>query len=277
MSLKLNEANKQITAESMYNALDSQKQYIDEYLENLKTIQESGLIDDKLLAQLSDGSNESAMYLHALTEALSNGDKQTVEDINNLWKEVEGKKDNFTDTLTQQKLKVDETYKAMVESAQEAAAALDVSGTVGESTGKNITAMAQSIKDHVPEVASQVDAVLSELNRLNDWGVNINLGGFGNFSFKVDGSNASGLDYVPFDGYISELHEGEGILTAEENRIWQAFKNGTHGVDYDTLGGMISGIKPGGDVYMDGRVVGQVISEIQGSQYRSMKRSGWQQ
>lgn len=277
LQMKLDEANKQITAQSMKEALDSQKQYIDEYMNNLKEVRESGLLDEKVLAQLSDGSNESAMYLHALSEAISHGDTKTVEEINNLWTEVNAKKDTFTDTLTQQKLAVDETYQAMVEKAQEAAKALDVSGDIGESTGKNITAMAQSIKDHVPEVASQVDAVLSELNRLNDWGVNINLGSFGNFSFKVDGSNAAGLDYVPFDGYISELHEGEGILTAEENRIWQAFKNGPHGVDYDTLGGMISGIKPGGDVYMDGRVVGQVISEIQGSQYRSMKRSGWQQ
>ena len=277
LQMKLDEANKQITAQSMKEALDSQKQYIDEYMNNLKEVRESGLLDEKVLAQLSDGSNESAMYLHALSEAISHGDTKTVEEINNLWTDVNAKKDTFTDTLTQQKLAVDETYQAMVEKAQEAAKALDVSGDIGESTGKNITAMAQSIKDHVPEVATQVDAVLSELNRLNDWGVNINLGSFGNFSFKVDGSNAAGLDYVPFDGYISELHEGEGILTAEENRIWQAFKNGPHGVDYDTLGGMISGIKPGGDVYMDGRVVGQVISEIQGSQYRSMKRSGWQQ
>ncbi|MDR3260037.1 MAG: phage tail tape measure protein [Fusobacteriaceae bacterium] len=34
---------------------------------------------------------------------------------------------------------------------------------------------------------------------------------------EIDGSNAKGLNYVPFDGYISELHRGERILTAEEN------------------------------------------------------------
>lgn len=32
----------------------------------------------------------------------------------------------------------------------------------------------------------------------------------------VDGSHASGLDYVPFDGYVAELHKGEQVLTAEE-------------------------------------------------------------
>ena len=32
----------------------------------------------------------------------------------------------------------------------------------------------------------------------------------------VDGSHANGLDYVPYDGYVAELHKGEKILTAGE-------------------------------------------------------------
>lgn len=35
---------------------------------------------------------------------------------------------------------------------------------------------------------------------------------------SVDGSHANGLNYVPFNGYIAELHEGERVLTKEENR-----------------------------------------------------------
>ena len=34
----------------------------------------------------------------------------------------------------------------------------------------------------------------------------------------VSGSHKDGLDYVPYDGYIAELHRGERVLTAEENR-----------------------------------------------------------
>jgi TP901 family phage tail tape measure protein len=33
----------------------------------------------------------------------------------------------------------------------------------------------------------------------------------------VDGSHASGLGYVPFDGYIAELHKGERVMTAADN------------------------------------------------------------
>lgn len=38
----------------------------------------------------------------------------------------------------------------------------------------------------------------------------------------VDGSHADGLSYVPKDGYIAELHEGERVLTADENRTYSA-------------------------------------------------------
>lgn len=287
LEIVLRDANKQITAESMKNALDSQLKFIEEYKQNLEDVKNTGVIDEDILAQLSDGSNESAQYLHALAEAARSGDTQTLAELNETWKAVNEGKETFIDTLTQQKLAVDEQYDAMVAKAEEAAKALDVSATAGESTGNNIAAMAQAISNHVPEVAEQVDAVLAQLNRLNEWGVTIDYG-FGGSTVIKPGARTSGggaqiaslavgADWIPFDGFLAQLHQGEAVLTAEENRVWQAFKNGQRGVDYDQLGGMISGIKPGGDVYLDGRVVGSVVSQMQGNQYRTMQRSGFQQ
>ena len=153
---------------------------------------------------------------------------------------------------------------------------------------------------------TQVDAILAELDRLNGWGFSINLnsvyrkpvsyggvanrhgnkptgnvlpyaGGGAYYSGGTDGDHAAGLNFVPFDGYLASLHAGEGILTAEENRVWQRFKNGGAVIDYDTMGGVMrDNIKPGGNVYLNGRVVGSVISDQQGASYRQMKRSGFQ-
>lgn len=51
------------------------------------------------------------------------------------------------------------------------------------------------------------DSLFGNLNV--DVGVNNNGKG-------VDGSHAGGLDYVPFDGYLAQLHRGEMILTSAE-------------------------------------------------------------
>ncbi|XGU47240.1 phage tail tape measure protein [Fusobacterium necrophorum subsp. funduliforme] len=39
-----------------------------------------------------------------------------------------------------------------------------------------------------------------------------------NEKLGIDGSHANGLNYVPYDGYVAELHEGERVLTADENK-----------------------------------------------------------
>lgn len=42
----------------------------------------------------------------------------------------------------------------------------------------------------------------------------------------TDGSHARGLDFVPFDGYVAELHKGEMVVPAAEAR---AMRNGFSG------------------------------------------------
>ena len=39
---------------------------------------------------------------------------------------------------------------------------------------------------------------------------------------RPDGSHAGGLDYVPYDGYIAELHKGERVQTADEANDWRS-------------------------------------------------------
>ncbi len=283
IEIKVNAKNAQVTLQGLTDNIKSQIAYIQEYKQNLQRAQELG-VSDEILAQLSDGSEESAQRLHAIVEAYQDwegGDiPEDIKALNEAYETLNGEKEGFVDTLTQQKLTVDETYAAMLQTAQETIAQMNLSTEAAEASGNTVAGLATGISNHVSDVSSAVDSILTELNRLSGWGISIDLGTFGSFGFKLDGSHERGLDYVPFSGYLAELHEGEGILTAEENRIWQRFKNGdtsSRNVDYDALGGVMrDNVKAGGNVYLEGRVVGQVVSQIQGNSYRSLQRSGWQ-
>lgn len=50
----------------------------------------------------------------------------------------------------------------------------------------------------------------------------------GNATTK-DGSHANGLDYVPYNGYVAELHEGERVLTKQQNREYNEGRLGRGG------------------------------------------------
>lgn len=78
-------------------------------------------------------------------------------------------------------------------------------------------------------VDSIIDGIASAWGKLKDWFRGLWNGLFGGLSANVsvngsakgavagvNGSHASGLDYVPFDGYIAELHKGEMVVPKRE-------------------------------------------------------------
>ena len=283
---RINNINKELekfTPKGMLAGLESQMAFMNEYTANLEKAQKYGL-SNEFLASLSDGSVESAEYLAQIVDAWEHGQGTKVKEVDEMFQQVQKKKEELTDALTQQQLTVDQVYQAMAEEAKRAVEALDLGAEAETNSGKTIEGLAKGIASNAPDVAEAVDAILAELNRLDGWGISIDLGTFGNVNFGTSATQkevhslAVGADYIPFDGYLATLHEGEAVLTAEENRIWQRFKNGANGgIDYDTMGGVMrDNIKPGGNVYLDGRVVGNVISDQQGRSYRQLQRSGWQ-
>ncbi len=268
-----------ITTDSIYKNLQNQADFLGDYLTNLKKARELG-VDANLLAELSDGSVESAQYLDALVNGQTG---TTIEDINKKYREITEAKAKLAEELANQQLSVDQTYQTLAEKAKEAVDALDQAIPASEKTGSTMQAIADAIGEHIPDVAAQVDAMLAELNRLNGYGISIDFGGFGKITFTTSSGETAegsrmGLDFVPHDGYLARLHEGERVLTAQENEIWNALRGGgVAGFSLDDLGGVMrDNVKPGGNVYLDGKIVGSVISSQQGRSYRQLQRSGWQ-
>lgn len=64
----------------------------------------------------------------------------------------------------------------------------------------------------------------------------------------VNGSHAGGLNYVPFDGYIAELHKGERVLTADEARRYNNRSNS--GYDERPIKIVVQSV-------LDGKVIGE--------------------
>ena len=270
-----NEAMNQYKPEGVKAALESQIKFMDDYLKNLETLKSWG-VSDEMIAQLSDGSAESAAYL----AGIGSGSQEDALKISELYDTIGEKKKGFTDALTENKLTVDQTYSDMVETAKEAMEQLDLGEEAANAMGNTVTGIAQGIQSHVGEVSSAVTDLLNALNPLSAFGFTWGFSD-GSFLFELPGvpHYASGTDFVPSDNFPAFLDYGEAVLTAEENRIWQRFKNGQQpsSMDYDALGGVMrDNVKAGGDVYLDGRTVGHVISDAQGRSYRALQRSGWQ-
>jgi hypothetical protein len=262
--------------QNMTKALEDQLQYLNDYQAALDRARERGVSED-VLASLADGSAESYDYLNALA---NDGSPEAISRLNKLYAQVQEGRDSLSASLTDTRLAADDEFQSLVDTAQAAAEDLDQYGTAETAMANTVQGIADGIADKIPDVQAQVDALNQVLSNLGNVGGLV--GGLFGGGFKIDGSHANGLDYVPFNNYLAQLHEGESILTAEEARVWRSFKNGGNAVrnniDYGALHGAIwdGAPKMGGDVYLDGRTVGRVISDQQGNSLRALERSGWQ-
>lgn len=270
------------SVQNMTEALQDQLDYLTQYQEYLAQARAAG-VSDAVLASLSDGSTQSFDYLKALA---TTGSAKEIEELNSAYAQVEEAKASLTDSLTEQRLAADSEFTALSDAATAAVASLDQYDTAEGNMEHTVQGIADGIAAKVPAVQTQVDALLSALSSLDSAGI-FGKGLLGRsvkgskFTLNLDGTHAVGLDYVPFDNYLAALHEGESVLTAEESRVWRNFKYGATGgvnaLDYDALGGVMrENVKAGGNVYLDGRTVGRVISERQADSLRNLERSGWQ-
>lgn len=233
---ELNNSMDQYSASGMEDSLKSQLAFMDEYIKNLELAQRMGL-SDELLASLSDGSVQSAEYLAQLV-----ANPQQAAQIDALYKQVQEKKNQFTDSLTEQKLAGDATYQGLVDKAQETIEDLDLGQEASDAMKSTVEGLAAGLAAGVPELSNSVTAVIAQLNRLSSFGISVSVPTFG--SFYSGGYSAAGA--------------------------------GRPTMNYDGLGSVIKG-NSGGNVYLDGRQVGSVISAQQGNSYRQLQRSGWQQ
>lgn len=74
-------------------------------------------------------------------------------------------------------------------------------------------------------ILGTVDAVKNLGNKIKEIPVIKDILQALNIGTEPDGSHRNGLSYVPYDGYLAELHRGERVLTADENEQYGSLFN----------------------------------------------------
>lgn len=80
---------------------------------------------------------------------------------------------------------------------------------------------------------------------------------------SYDGSHATGLDYVPYDNYLANLHRGESVLRADDAAAWRAAQHGAGGSDaLEAVAGALEGVASQPiNVFIDSEKVAEAVRE----------------
>lgn len=191
--------NAKATIGDLMDALDSQITFFNKYAENIKKAMEMG-VDEGLIKQLSDGSEESAQILQAIVE---DGEGK-IDELNEKLRTVQEGKTDFADQVAE----LETDFK---------------------NRSEEILYSAQNMVYELNRNLSNFDAssMIWELDRLIDkiYEANRAASSSGNLATKLGGAHAAGLDYVPYDDYVARLHEGEMVLTKLQARAYRAQQN----------------------------------------------------
>ena len=204
------------TMHNMLEDVDSQIAYVEKYQEMLEKAKELGLSQD-IISELSDGSTQSFGELEAIVQ--DNG--KSIDELNAKYEAAQAAKATFEESLaaaasdvTARTAEVETAVANMVTNADQSSGAY--------------AAAAGTIQGMIDGIDAKLGALSSKVSEVN--ALNAQLAGGGSGGGGGDGSHAAGLSYVPFDGYLAQLHRGEMVLTALEARAWRAEQYANYGM-----------------------------------------------
>ena len=211
-------------------SIQSQINAINAYEEALIGLKEKGISDslmDEVLSMDVDEATQYAEKLIAMTE-------EQWDDYNALWEEKQRRAVEVAQKFYQDQL---DTLKSEYDDklGQALSELTDTAFTSGQDTAQGLI---DGLAAKESALYSKAQAMADEVSRI--------LASAYAASGDVDGSHAAGLAYVPYDGYIAELHQGERVLTAEEARAYinsatpNSFDLPNSGQGKDDIGSMLS-------------------------------------
>lgn len=194
-----------VDVDEMIEGLQSQIDYMNQYQENLAAVQEMGL-DADIVAMLSDGSTESAAILAGLVE----DGGESIDELNAKFAEVNTGKEAMATAMAEAAIDFTNRANEITIAADNMVKEANQYDGAYASGQKTIQGLIDGINSRAATLSGRVHYVRSLM---------VSAAG----SSEGDGtSHAAGLTYVPYDGYLAQLHRGEMVLTALEARAYRA-------------------------------------------------------
>lgn len=216
--------------ESMMAGVESQTEYWQQYADVLDSLSAKGVSAD-FLAEYADGSVESLAQLQALDEAAP----ETLQNFMDAMAELEDAEATAAETINAAQVEVGLASDSTIQTVVDMLSELDQSEIAKLNMGSTMDAVVEAIGARIPSLRNYVATIkslvleaataappsvpgtLPSTSFANEWANAMNASWNNPYIPK-----ASGLSYVPYDGYKTELHRGEKILTRQQADEWRA-------------------------------------------------------
>lgn len=191
--------------------------------------------DEQMLKMQEDVNAEQEFMEELHSKEMERLQVEPIEGIKTKTKEsrdamLEDQKKHSEDSLKTTSDMVEENNEQLLQMASDIA---DISETLWSPLISRTVDAVNQINDILGQLANTVSSRMGEIQGRVSAGIGAINAGMGSYGY-----HAAGLDYVPFNGYMAQLHEGERVLTKQENREYTGGgNNGNNGdmfIFYDT-------------------------------------------
>lgn len=229
------EAKNQTGAEELRGNLEANTRFYEQYASDLEYVQgaaaDAGVDLSALMEILGSMSTEDAAGAIASVRQeleLAGNDEERAKFINNwdsLLQNYSASVSKATQPLAEAATGVHDQLNALLEEYTKSVEGMDQSEEAVAAAKATLDGLIFGIDQNTSGVLSSLDVLTSEMQSklqadFSDFVLTIQA--VVGLSDTTDGSHRSGLDYVPFDGYMAQLHAGERVLTAAEASAYRS-------------------------------------------------------
>ena len=229
------EEKNQTGAEELRGNLEANTRFYEQYASDLEYVQgaaaDAGVDLSALMEILGSMSTEDAAgAIASIREELelAGNDEERAKFINNwdsLLQDYSTAVSGATQPLAEAATGVHDQLNALLEEYTKSVEGMDQSEEAVAAAKATLDGLIFGIDQNTSGVLSSLDVLTSEMQSklqadFSDFVLTIQA--VVGLSDTTDGSHRSGLDYVPFDGYMAQLHAGERVLTASEASAYRS-------------------------------------------------------